>query len=115
MKVLVTGHRGFIGQNMVKELEKNNHEWVGYEWGDRPYSLKGIDRVIHIGAISSTTYQNTRQLLLQNYYFTEKLLIECGKKGIPFQFSSSASVYGVDNRLERLINLLLETIIPSLN
>ena len=46
MKVLVTGHKGFIGQNMVKHLEAKNIEWVGYEWGEPDYSLNGIDRVI---------------------------------------------------------------------
>lgn len=97
MKVLVTGHKGFIGQNMVKHLEAKNIEWVGYEWGEPDYSLNGIDRVIHLGAISDTTYTDTRQLLIQNYYFTETLINDCNRGGIPIQIASSASVYGTDN------------------
>lgn len=97
MKILVTGYKGFIGQNLTEYLDKNNIEWVGYEWGDEKYSLEGITRVIHLGAISSTTYSNVKQLLVQNYYFTIRLIEECQAKGIPIQISSSASVYGTDN------------------
>jgi len=97
MKVLVTGYKGFIGQNMVRYLKNQNMEWVGYEWGERNYNLNGIDRVIHLGAISNTTYSDVRQLLIQNYYFTETLINDCNRKGIPIQMASSASVYGIDN------------------
>lgn len=96
MNILITGHRGFIGSNMWKVLEVD-HTLTGYEWGDPPYDLNGIDWVIHLGAISSTTYTDTRQLLLQNYYFTSALVENCNKRGIPIQIASSASVYGTDN------------------
>lgn len=97
MKILVTGYKGFMGRNMTAFLESQNIEWVGYEWGESEYSLDGIDRVIHLGAISDTTYSNVRQLLLQNYYFTETLINNCNNQGIPIQIASSASVYGTDN------------------
>lgn len=97
MKILVTGHKGFIGQNMVKYLEERNHEVVGYEWGDGPYSLKGVDQVIHLGAISHTTTANVPQLLEQNYYFSIHLLQKCSVEGIPIQVASSASLYGPSN------------------
>lgn len=96
MKILITGYKGFIGQNMVEYL-KPHHTVVGYEWGDVDYSLYGVDLVIHLGAISATTYTNTEQLLLQNYYFTQKLVTECNNKLIPIQIASSASVYGTEN------------------
>lgn len=96
MKILITGHKGFIGQNMVEYLG-HKHTIIGHEWGDGEYSLDGVNRVIHLGAISSTTYTDTRQLLLQNYYFTQELLAKCNNKGIPVQIASSASVYGTDN------------------
>ena len=97
MKVLVTGYKGFIGRNMTAYLETENIEWFGYEWGELDYDLTGIDRVIHLGAISDTTYTDTRQLLIQNYYFTESLVHDCNRAGIPIQIASSASVYGTDN------------------
>ena len=58
MKILVTGHKGFIGSNMVRYLkEKTNHEVTTFEWGDPHPTIKGLDWVFHIGAISSTTYR----------------------------------------------------------
>lgn len=106
MRILVTGHKGFIGQNMVERLSASGHEVVGYEWGDWEIPLD-VDRVIHLGAISSTTYDDVRQLLIQNVYFTEDLVKRCVEKGIPIQIASSASVYGIDN------NTFCETDVPA--
>lgn len=97
MKILVTGYKGFIGQNMVNALTKE-YDVVGYEWGEKFPSLYDIDYVIHLGAISSTTYKDVTQLLKQNYFFTVDLLEQCNTYLIPVQFASSASVYGVNNR-----------------
>lgn len=96
MNILITGHRGFIGKNLWSALS-TEHTLYGYEWGDDPYDLTDIDLVIHLGAISSTTYSDVKQLLLQNYYFTVELLEKCSKLGVDFQFASSASVYGIHN------------------
>ena len=90
MPILITGHRGFIGQNMMAALPNA----VGYEWGDGPLSLEGIDRVIHLGAISSTACNDLYRLQTQNVDFTLDLLARCAAREIPLQFASSASVYG---------------------
>jgi nucleoside-diphosphate-sugar epimerase len=87
MKILVTGHRGFIGQNMVKSLNEDLHDVITHEWGDPFPNLKGVDLVIHLGAISSTTYKDVTQLLKQNYFFTVDLLEKCNESGIAFQFA----------------------------
>jgi len=92
MAILITGHKGFIGQNMMAALPGS----VGYEWGDGPFSLAGIDRVIHLGAISSTACQDWDRLQEQNVYFSIDLLDRCALRRIPIQFASSASVYGPD-------------------
>jgi ADP-L-glycero-D-manno-heptose 6-epimerase len=97
MHILVTGHKGFIGQNIVKVLSKE-HKVVGYEWGDAAYSLDNIDRVIHLGAISSTTCTDEKALKIQNYDFTVRLVSSCVDKNIPIQIASSASVYGINNK-----------------
>jgi len=65
MKILVTGHKGFIGSNMVKALAPN-HEISTYEWGDELPTIKGLDWVIHIGAISATTERNIEKIMEQN-------------------------------------------------
>jgi ADP-L-glycero-D-manno-heptose 6-epimerase len=94
MRILITGHKGFIGQNMVKALA--DHDLNLCEWGD-DYSLYGIDRVIHLGAISDTRCTDWMALRKQNVGFTITLMERCQKAGIPIQIASSASVYGPNN------------------
>ena len=64
MRILITGHKGFIGQNMVKAL--SNHDLSLFEWGDTDIPLD-VDRVIHLGAISDTRCTDWDALFLQNY------------------------------------------------
>jgi ADP-L-glycero-D-manno-heptose 6-epimerase len=70
---------------------------VGYEWGDGTVQLDGIDRVIHLGAISSTACTDLEKLREQNIQFSVDLLYACAARKIPFQFASSAGVYGPNN------------------
>jgi len=93
MKILVTGHKGFIGQNMVKALEE--HDLFLYEIGEPLPNVKGLDWVIHLGANSSTTETNVEKIIDQNYDFSRWLLNKCQDEGVNFQYSSSASVYGL--------------------
>jgi ADP-L-glycero-D-manno-heptose 6-epimerase len=94
MKILITGYKGFIGQNMVNDL-KDHHELSFYEWGETIPTVKGLDLVIHLGAISSTTESNVEKVIEQNYDFSRWLLGECHINQVSFQFSSSASIYGL--------------------
>jgi ADP-L-glycero-D-manno-heptose 6-epimerase len=98
MKILVTGHRGFIGSNMLKHL--SNHEVITYEWGDKYPDVTGLDWVIHMGAISYTTERNVEKVMTQNYDFSCCLLYDCIAKGVNFQYSSSASVYGLNKEFK---------------
>jgi nucleoside-diphosphate-sugar epimerase len=55
MKILITGHQGFIGKNLSAYL-KDEFEVFGYEWSESECpSVSDYDWVIHLGAISSTT------------------------------------------------------------
>jgi len=94
MRILITGHKGFIGQNMVNALA--DHELSLCEWGD-DCSLFGVDQVIHLGAISDTRCQDWKALCKQNVAYTITLMERCQQQGIPIQIASSASVYGPDN------------------
>ena len=97
MAILITGHKGFIGQNMLRSLPGA----VGYEWGDGSVPLDGVSRVIHLGAISSTACTDREKLQEQNVDFSIDLLNACAARKIPFQFASSASVYGPNARTFR--------------
>jgi ADP-L-glycero-D-manno-heptose 6-epimerase len=96
LKILLTGHKGFIGSHMLTALEKANHEVTTYEWGEGPTTgVIDKDWVIHIGAISSTTERDVDKVMRQNYDFSVDLFNECKTFGVNFQYSSSASVYGL--------------------
>ena len=53
-----------------------------------------VSCVYHLGAISATTVTDTPKVIKNNVLFSSRLLEECIKKGIPFVYASSASVYG---------------------
>lgn len=95
MKILVTGHNGFIGSNMVELLRNLEHSVSTYEWNNKIPDVKELDYVIHMGAISSTTEKDVEKIMQQNYDFSCKLLDRCIKYKVNFQFASSASVYGL--------------------
>ena len=67
MKILITGHEGFIGKHLGGYLVSKGHEVEGYEYVPTIDPLH--DRVI-LGAISSTTERDTEKLMLQNYEFS---------------------------------------------
>jgi ADP-L-glycero-D-manno-heptose 6-epimerase len=95
MKILLTGHRGFIGSHMFRALEAHGHDVSVYDWGDILPSVLEQDWVIHMGAISSTTERDVEKVMQQNVDFTQQLYEACHTFGVNFQYSSSASVYGL--------------------
>lgn len=97
MKILITGHEGFIGKNLVEEL-RDSHDLFLYEWHEteRP-SVEGMDWVIHLGAISSTTETDVEKVMTQNLDFSVWLYKQCCEHKVNLQWSSSASVYGPEN------------------
>lgn len=96
MKILLTGHRGFIGQNMLQALENTDHDISTFEWADGNMpSVMEQDWVIHIGGISSTTERDVDKIMRQNYDFSRQLFQACKTYGVNLQYSSSASIYGL--------------------
>lgn len=94
MKILITGHKGFIGQNMTRALEQD-HELSFYEWGDEIPDFEELDWCIHLGAISSTAETDVEKVMRQNHDFSCVLLMACQVNGVNLQYASSASVYGL--------------------
>lgn len=100
MKILITGHQGFIGQHMMRALEKE-HQVAGYEFDNENLPLvKGFDWVIHLGAISSTTETDVNKVILQNYEFSKWIFNQCNAYSVNFQYASSASIYGNTKNFE---------------
>jgi ADP-L-glycero-D-manno-heptose 6-epimerase len=95
VKILVTGHKGFIGKRMYESLLEQNHEVDGYEYGDVYPTIHNYNWIIHIGAISSTVERDVDKVMRQNYDFTTTMYREARHFKVNFQFSSSASVYGL--------------------
>ena len=100
MKVLLTGHRGFIGSHMLNALK--DHNVTTFEWGEEYPNIAGNDWVIHMGANSSTTETNIEKIMNQNYDFSVWLLHECIKHNVNLQYSSSASIYGLNKEFSEV-------------
>lgn len=108
MIALLTGYKGFIGQNLKKELENNGYKVYGIEKEDvKNYlsenydtlksMIKKCDVIFHMGAISDTSLQDYHEMLFYNYHFT-KVIVDLSKEfSKKIIYSSSASVYGNGN------------------
>ena len=93
MRILVTGHEGFIGKNMLAWLNQEEGWHIdGYEWHpiERP-DVSSYDWVIHLGAIADMTCTDVEQILKQNLEFSQWLFNECNEHGVNLQYASSVS------------------------
>lgn len=96
MRILVTGSKGFIGQNAVKRFTEIGYDVVSFDWQDSQTipKLNGINLVLNLGAISSTAERDVEKVFTQNYDFAIQLIEKCLKKDIPIHHASTGAVYG---------------------
>lgn len=107
MIALLTGYKGFIGQNLKEELKRIGYNVYGIEKTDVKKYLDNLDLfegyvkecdiIFHVGAISDTSVQDYHEMLYYNYHFTKVLVDLCKKHDKRIIYSSSASVYGDGN------------------
>jgi len=119
--IIITGSLGFIGYNIIKELNKKNitniiivenlkntksldiklkrlSQVKFSDIVDRTdfniEKFKNIEAIIHQGACTDTTETNFSYLFENNYIFTKNLIDYSVKNNIKMIYASSASVYG---------------------
>ncbi|MGN0355888.1 MAG: NAD-dependent epimerase/dehydratase family protein [Muricoprocola sp.] len=111
MKIAVTGASGFIGTEVIRELQKKEKIEIlaltraedrtegRVRWSHTDYSIKslsevlhGVDAVIHLAAVRGTT--GTLSDYHENETITENILIAMGETGVRnIILASSIAVY----------------------
>lgn len=122
MLIVVTGAYGFIGSNLIKELNKSGFTDIIavdnltnglkarnlvdceiLEFVDKRDFIASIingeyddqlDYIFHQGACSDTTMQDGRYMMHNNYEYSLRLLDYAQKNEVPLTYASSAAVYG---------------------
>lgn len=99
--ILVTGHKGFIGRNLVKYLEDQGEEVYGFDAVDGdPIELAKqvpwdkITMIYHQGAVSNTTELDVLKVQRWNVQSSVQIFEKAIKHHIPVHYASSGSVYG---------------------
>lgn len=108
MTILLTGHKGFIGSNLVKKL--SNHTIIGVDLKDGNdildsnyinalFEFYHFDAIIHLAAIAGVGYsiEHSEEVLTNNIIGFDVLAKAAIKHNVKhFIYASSSSVYGDD-------------------
>lgn len=106
MKILVTGHKGFLGSEFVKRYS-NDYEIMGYDHKDKDELLdydnlkekmRGCKQVVHLAAIPKPVEGKTLDDYFQNNvqasFNVVKAASELGLKRVIY--ASSTTIYGIE-------------------
>lgn len=125
MLIVVTGAAGFIGSNIIQELNRRGHYDIiavdNLKNGDKARNLADldildfvdkedfiqaivsgeydnqIDYIFHQGACSATTESDGRYMMRNNYEYSCLLLEYAQKNEVPMIYASSAATYGASS------------------
>ena len=99
--IIITGSKGFIGQNFLKYLLEHSKEEIitvnekdAWDWIALFKDWDKVSLILHQGAISDTTETDLDKLHRMNVWYSIELFEKAIQHQIPVKFASSASVYG---------------------
>ena len=98
MKILVTGHRGFIGTQVFQTLKNEGYDVSGFDLGDEFVDRK-YDFVVHMGArtLIRMSKEKPYDYFHDNMEFSLRMLEYCRKNESTFIFPTSGSVMEATN------------------
>tara|TARA_Y100000034_G_scaffold72516_1_gene87417 strand:+ start:66 stop:875 length:810 start_codon:yes stop_codon:yes gene_type:complete len=98
IKIILTGHLGFIGGRLKAEFEKRGYNTLCFDSdcdvGDIIAEIKYGTILVHQGAISDTQHKNSSELMLNNYEVSRILFDAAFKNECSVVYASSAASYG---------------------
>ena len=106
MRILCTGHRGFVGQHLTRELGDHGHQVFGHDRAEGNLTDPNVfaatvnhvkpDHVIHLAAQVGRLYgeEDLAHTITTNAIMTTIVARECGQRGIPVLYSSTSEIYG---------------------
>lgn len=110
-KVLITGKRGYVGNNLeshltskgyiVERLDVRTNEW-------KIQSFKNYDVIIHLAALVHNNMPNAQMVdyMNINYHLTKDLAEKAKNEGVQhFIFFSTMSVFGINGSLIRDVEI----------
>ncbi len=98
MKILVTGHRGFIGSQVFSTLQAQGYDVSGIDIGDQ-FADRKYDYIVHMGArtLIRMSKEKPFEYFDDNMVFSLRMLEYCRKNGATFIFPTSGSVMEATN------------------
>lgn len=103
MKILLTGHEGFIGKRLLEKLRALNYtvDTVGKQLFDNGLRDKVLGRMVeradiifHVGAMSDTSLQDMGKMMRYNYSASKELFNLAQTHNKKVIYSSSAACLG---------------------